>query len=322
MSPIRMLRFAAIALASSIGSAAAQDYPSRPVKIIVPFASGGSGDIFARVVGQHLSEALKQPFVIENRPGAGSIIGTDAAAKSAPDGYTLLLISSAHATNESLVPNRPYVLMRDLVAVAPINYFDMALVAPPSLPANNVAELIALAKAKPGTLNFASSGPGTPYHMAGELFKAMTKIDIQHVPYKLASAARTDVIGGQVQMMFDAVGTMAGNIQAKQVKALGTTGKTRSATLPTVPTLNESGVPGYEAVSWLGFMAPTGTPKAIVDKLNAEIGKLASRADVKDNWAKQSMEPSVMSPADYEKFLRAEIDKWADVVRVSGAKIE
>ena len=208
------------------------------MKIIVPFASGGSGDIFARVVGQHLSEAFKQPFVIENRPGAGSIIGSDAAAKSAPDGYTLLLVSSAHATNESLVPNKPFVLMRDLMAVAPINYFDMALVAPPSLPANNVQELIALAKAKPGTLNFASSGPGTPYHMAGELFKAMAKIEIQHVPYKLASAARTDVIGGQVQMMFDAVGTMAGNIQAKQVKALATTGKTRSATLPDVPTLD------------------------------------------------------------------------------------
>jgi tripartite-type tricarboxylate transporter receptor subunit TctC len=322
MPNFRVPILACAALASLCGPAAAQDYPARPVKIVVPFASGGSGDIFARVVGQHLSEALKQPFVIESRPGAGSIIGSDAVAKSAPDGYTLLLISSAHATNESLVPNKPFVLMRDLVAVAPINYFDMALVAPPSLPANNVAELIALAKAKPGTLNFASSGPGTPYHMAGELFKAMAKVQIQHVPYKLASAARTDVIGGQVQMMFDAVGTMAGNIQAKQVKALGTTGKTRSATLPDVPTLSESGVPGYEAISWLGIMAPTGTPKATVDKLNAEIGKLASRSDVKANWAKQSMEPSVMSPADYDKFLRGEIDKWAEVVRVSGAKIE
>ena len=300
----------------------AQDYPTRPVRIVVPFAGGGSGDIFARVVGQHLSEAFKQPFVIENRPGAGSIIGSDAVAKSPPDGYTLLLISSAHATNESLVPNKPFVLMRDLVAVAPINYFDMALVAPPSLPANNVQELIALAKAKPGSLNFASSGPGTPYHMAGELFKAMTKTDIVHVPYKLASAARTDVIGGQVQIMFDAVGTMAGNIAAKQVKALATTGKTRSATLPDVPTLTESGVPGYEAISWLGIMAPAGTPAPIINKLNAEIGRLASRPDVKALWAKQSMEPSVMTPAEYDKFLRTEIDKWAEVVKVSGAKID
>ena len=322
MPNIRQLSLAAALLAVCCGSAAAQDYPNRTVKIVVPFASGGSGDIFARVVGQHLSEVLKQPFVVENRPGAGSIIGSDVVAKSAPDGYTLLLISSAHATNELLVPNKPFVLMRDLMAVAPINYFDLALVVPPSLPANNVAELIALARKQPGKLNYASSGPGTPYHMSAELFKAMAKADIQHVPYKLASAARTDVIGGQVQMMFDAVGTMAGNIQAKQVKALGTTGKTRSATLPDVPTLTESGVPGYEAISWLGIMAPAGTPKPIVDKLNAEIGKFASRADVKANWAKQSMEPSVMSAADYDKFLRGEIDKWAEVVRVSGAKIE
>jgi tripartite-type tricarboxylate transporter receptor subunit TctC len=322
MPKMRMLGLICAAFAGLWGSATAEDYPTRPVRIVVPFASGGSGDIFARVVGQHLTDALKQPFVIENRPGAGSIIGSDAVAKSPPDGYTLLLISSAHATNESLVPNKPFVLMRDLMAVAPINYFDMALVTPPSLPVNSVAELIALARSKPGSLNFASSGPGTPYHMAGELFKAMTKTDIVHVPYKLASAARTDVIGGQVQMMIDAVGTMQGNIEAKQVKALATTGKTRSATFPNVPTLNESGVPGYEAVSWLGIMAPTGTPAPIVDKLNVEIGRLAARPDIKASWAKQSAEASVMTAPDYDKFLRSEIDKWAEVVKVSGAKIE
>jgi tripartite-type tricarboxylate transporter receptor subunit TctC len=175
MSYFKKLGLAWVTLAALNGSAVAQDYPARPVKLIVPFAGGGSGDIFARVIGQHLSEALKQPFVIENRPGAGSIIGSDTVAKSPADGYTLLLISSAHATNESLVPNKPFVLMRDLVAVAPINYFDMALVAPPSLAANNVQELIALAKSKPGGLNYASSGPGTPYHMAAELFKAMPR---------------------------------------------------------------------------------------------------------------------------------------------------
>jgi tripartite-type tricarboxylate transporter receptor subunit TctC len=322
MPPIRLLALSCAALAALCGAAFAQDYPSRPVKIVVPFASGGSGDIFARVVGQHLSDTLKQPFVVENRPGAGSIIGSDVVAKSPADGYTLLLVSSAHATNESLVPNKPFVLMRDLMAVAPINYFDMALVTPPSLSANNAQELIALARARPGSLNFASSGPGTPYHMAGELFKAMAKIEIQHVPYRLASAARTDVIGGQVQMMFDAIGTMAGNIAAGQVKALATTGKTRSVTLPNVPTLTESGVPGYEAVSWLGFMAPAGTPAPIVQKLNAEIGRLASRPDIKAAWAKQSVESSVMSAADYDKFLRSEVEKWAEVVEVSGAKIE
>jgi tripartite-type tricarboxylate transporter receptor subunit TctC len=322
MPNFRSLGLMLAALAALGGTATAQDYPARSVKIIVPFASGGSGDIFARVAAQHLSDTLKQPFVVENRPGAGSIIGSDAVAKSPPDGYTLLLISSAHATNESLVPNKPFVLMRDLTAVAPINYFDMAMVAPPSLPANNVREFIELAKGKPGGMNYASSGPGTPYHMAAEMFKAMAKVNIQHVPYKLASAARTDVIGGQVQLMFDAVGTMAGNIAAKQVKALATTGKRRSVTLPEVPTLNESGVPGYEAVSWLGIMAPAGTPKPIVDKLNAEIGKLAGRADIKEQWAKQSVEASVMSAADYDRFLRGEIDKWAEVVKISGAKLE
>jgi tripartite-type tricarboxylate transporter receptor subunit TctC len=309
-------------LAVAVSGAAAQDYPARPVKIIVPFAPGGPADLFARQIGQYLSEELKQSFVVEDRPGAGSILGTEAVAKSAPDGYTLLLMSNTHTTNESLISNKPFALMRDFVAVAPINYSDLLMVVHPSVPAKDVKEFIALAKAKPGQLNYASSGPGTPYHMAGELFKAMTGTDIVHVPYKGSGEARNGVIGGHVQMMFDAITTMAENARAGQVRALGTTGTKRSSVLPDVPTIAEAGVPGYEATIWLGLMAPTGTPKPIVDKLNAEIGKIISRPDLQKMWAVQGAVAMLMSPAEFDKYLRADIEKWAHVVEVSGAKVE
>src|SRR4030095_11746337 len=267
------------ALVTALGCALAlaQDYPTRPVKIIVPFAAGGPADVYARFLGQRLQETLGQPFVVEDRPGAGSIIGTDAVAKSAPDGYTLLLMSNTHTVNESLVPNKPYALMRDFVPVAPINYSDLVLVVYSSVNVQSAVELIKLAKANPGKLNYASSGPGTPYHMAGELFKAMAGVDIVHVPYKGSSGARTDVLGGQVQMMFDAVTTMSEHARAGKVKALGTTGATRSTVLPTVPTIAEAGVPGYEAVIWLGLIAPKGTPSTIVNRLNTEITRIVSR---------------------------------------------
>src|SRR2546421_5414474 len=194
----------------------AQDYPTRPVRIIVPFAAGGPADVYARVLAQHLGDALKQSFVVEDRPGAGSIIGTDAVAKSAPDGYTLLMMSNTHTTNESLIPTKPFQLMRDFVAVAPVNYFDLVMVMHPSVPAKNLKEFIALANSKPGELNYASSGPGTPYHMAGELFKAMSGTDIVHVPHKAPGEARNSVIGGHGQKMFDAVDNMAGKAKARQ----------------------------------------------------------------------------------------------------------
>ncbi len=315
-----VLAIALTALAAS--PAAAQDYPNRSVKIIVPFAAGGPADVFARVIAQHLQESLKQSFIVEDRPGAGSIIGTDAVAKSAPDGYTLLMMSNTHTTNESLIPNKPFTLMKDFVPIAPVNYSDLVMVVHPSVPAKDLKEFIALAKSKPGNLNYASSGPGTPYHMAGELFKAMSGTDILHVPYKGSSGARNDIIGGQVQMMFDAITTMAPNVQAGQVKALATTGKVRSTVLPNVPTVAEAGVPGYEATIWLGLMAPAGTPKEIVDKLNAEVNKILARPDLKENWAKQGATPMVMSPAEFETYLKADIDKWANVVKVSGAKVQ
>jgi len=316
-------RIAALAIGVLVAaSAAAQDYPAKPIRIIVPFAAGGPADIYARFIGQRLSEALGQPVVIEDRPGAGSVIGTDAVAKSAPDGYTLLMMSNTHTVNESLIPNKPYQLMRDFVPVAPVNYSDLVLVVHPSVPANSLKELLDLAKAKPKGLNYASSGPGTPYHMAGELFKAMAGVDIVHVPYKGSSGARTDVLGGQVQMMFDAITTMAPNVRGGKLKGLGTTGKTRSSVLPEVPTVSEAGVPGYEAVIWLGVMAPAGTAKPIVDKLNAEITKIVMRPDVRESWSKQGAEPMAMTPAEFTRFMNEDIEKWAKVVKISGAKVD
>jgi tripartite-type tricarboxylate transporter receptor subunit TctC len=313
---------AAIACTLASTLCAAQEYPSRPVKIIVPFAVGGPADIYARYLGARLSESMGQPFVVENRPGAGAITGTDAAAKSTPDGYTLLLMSNAHTVNETLFPNKPYALMRDFVAVAPINYADLMLVVNPSVAASTLQEFIALAKAQPGKLNYASSGPGTPYHMAGELFKTMAGVDIVHVPYKESSAARTGVIGGQVEMMFDAVTTMNEQAKAGKVRALATSGKTRSAVTPNVPTVAEAGVPGYEAVIWLGVMAPKGTPPAAINRLNAEIAKVVANPDVRAEWARQGATAMAMPPDEFSRYVSDDIAKWEKVIKVSGAKAD
>jgi tripartite-type tricarboxylate transporter receptor subunit TctC len=300
--------------------AGAQAWPTRPVRIVVPFAAGGPADIFARAIAEKLQAALGQPFVVEDKPGGGSIVGTDAVAKSAPDGYTLLMMSNTHTVNESLIPDRPFQLMRDFVPISPVNYSDLVMVTHPSVPANSLKEFIALAKAKPGQLNYASSGPGTPYHMAGELFKAMAGVDIVHVPYKGSSGARTDILGGQVQMMFDAITTMAPNVQAGKLKALATSGKTRSPVLPDVPTVSEAGVPGYEAVIWLGLMAPAGTPKPIVDRLNAEIRRALDSPEMRAAWSKQGALAMSMSPEEFARFIREDIEKWARIVKISGAK--
>jgi tripartite-type tricarboxylate transporter receptor subunit TctC len=311
-----------VVLAAGHGAALAQAYPSRPVKIIVPFAAGGPADNFARFMAQRLQEALGQAFVVEDRPGGGSVIGTDVAAKSAPDGYTLLMMSNTQTVNETLIANKPFALMRDFVAVAPVNSSDLVLVANPGLKANTLKEVIALAAAQPGKLNYASSGPGTPYHMAGELFKSMAGVYLVHIPYKGSSGARTDVIGGQVDLMFDAVTTMAEQVKAGKVKAIASSGKQRSDVLPDVPTLSEAGVPGYEATIWLGLMAPKGTPKAIVDKLNEAVSKIVSQPDVKALWAKQGAAPMVMTPEAFDKYARDDVIKWAKVIQSAGIKAD
>ena len=315
---------AVIGLASVLAhtTASAQAYPARAVKIIVPFAAGGPADVYARFIAQRLTDTLGQSYIIDNKPGAGSVIGTDITAKSPADGYTLLLMSNTHTVNETLIPNKPFNLMRDFVAVAPINYSDLVLVANPKVPAANLKEFIAYAKANPGKLNYASSGPGTPYHMAGELFKSMADINMVHVPYKGSSGARTDVIGGQVDVMFDAVTTMAEQVRAGKVKALATSGQRRSDVLPEAPTLNEAGVPGYEATIWLGLMAPIGTPKAIVDKLNETVSKIASQPDVKQAWTKQGAVPMIMNPMVFDKYMRDDITKWNRVIKTANIKLD
>jgi tripartite-type tricarboxylate transporter receptor subunit TctC len=307
------------AFAALATPAAAQDYPTRPIKIIAPFGAGGSGDVFSRQLAQYLTEQFKQSVVVEDRPGAASMIGAETVSKAAPDGYTLLTISNTLTANESLFPHKNYVLMRDFVAVAPLNYSELVMVVNPSVPAKNLKEFIALAKAKPGTLNYASAGAGTPYHMGAELFKAMTGTDIVHVPHKAAGDSRNNVIAGHVQMMMDAITTMAPNVLAGQVRALGTSALTRSKVLPDVPTIAEAGVPGYEATIWIGIMAPAATPKAIVDKLNAEINKAIARPEMRTAWDRQGATPMTMSPSEFDAFLRKDIEKWAQVAKASGA---
>jgi tripartite-type tricarboxylate transporter receptor subunit TctC len=307
---------------AGVSAAVAQSYPARAVKVIVPFAVGGPADIYGRFIAAKLTDSLGHPFVVEDRPGAGSIVGSDAVAKSAPDGYTLLVMLNTHTVNETLVPKKPFDLMRDFAPVTGINYSDLMMVIHPSVPAQNLKEFIAYAKANPGKLNYASSGTGTPYHMAGELFKSMAGVDIVHVPHKGSDQARTAILGGQVQMMIDAITTMNANAKAGKVRALGTTGAKRSPVSPDVPTVAEAGVPGYETTIWLGLMAPAGTPRPVLEKLNAEVNKILASAEVRETWGKQGAQPMGMSIDAFDKFLRADVAKWAKVVKASGAKAD
>jgi len=308
------------AMAAAPRAVAAEDYPSRPVRIIAPFGAGGPTDVFSRIVADELQRALHQAFVIENRPGAGTTIGTDVVAHSAPDGYTLLMVSATQCVNETLFPHKHYKLMQDLAAVAPLIDSDLVLVVHPSVPVKTLADLLALARAKPGTLNYGSSGPGSNYHMAAELLRHLTGINIVHVPYKGSTGARNDIISGNIQLLFDSVPTMAPLIKAGMVRALGTSGKTRSPILPEVPTIAEAGVAGFQASLWVGFMVPAATPQPVVDKLNAEIAKILSRPDIKASWEKQGATPVVMPPAEFKKFMDAEVVKWAGIIQANHIK--
>jgi tripartite-type tricarboxylate transporter receptor subunit TctC len=296
---------------------AAQDYPNRTIRMIVPFGAGGPTDVFTRALGEELRKALGQPIVMENRPGAGTIIGTTEAAKSPPDGYTLLMISATQTTVETLNPNRPYRLMHDFVPVASLMNSELVLVVPERSPANSLKDLIALAKAKPGTLNYGSSGPGSNYHMAGELVKNLAGLDIVHVPYKGSTGARTDILSGQIDLMFDSVPTMAPMIEAGRVKALGTSGNVRSAVLPSVPTIAEAGIPDYNATIWIGVMAPAGTPKDIVERLNREINKILARPDIAESWRRQGANTMVMSPQEFGDYISSEIARWGKLIKAN-----
>jgi len=318
MGAVRPIALAAAAFAVTIcGPVNADDYPSRPVKIIVPFGAGGPTDVYTRAIGEELRRALHQPFVMDNRPGAGTTIGTDFVAKSPPDGYTLLMVSGTQTVNETLYAHKQYQLMRDLVPVAPLIDTDLVLVVHPSVQAKTLGELLALARSNPGAINYGSSGPGSNYHMAGELLKNLAGVDIVHVPYKGSTGARNDILSGQIQMLFDSVPTMAPMIKAGLVRALGTTGKTRSPILPDVPTIAEAGVAGFNATLWVGFMAPAGTPQPIVDKLNQEITKIASRPDIKEAWEKTGATPITMTQTDFKVFMDGQVAKWANVIKAN-----
>jgi tripartite-type tricarboxylate transporter receptor subunit TctC len=319
--PIALSRRDAVllALAGVVAAtpARADDYPSRPVKIVAPFGAGGPTDVYTRSIANELQKSLGQTFFIEDRPGAGTTIGTDLVAHAAPDGYTLLMVSGTQTVNETLYAQKPYQLMRDLTPVAPLMDTDLVLVVHPSVPAKTLQELLALARVKPGTLNYGSSGPGSNYHMAAELLKSLTGIDIVHVPYKGSTGMRSDILSGQIQMLFDSIPTMAPTVQSGMVRALATSGRTRSPILPDVPTFTEAGVPGFQATLWVGFMAPKATPQPIVDQLSRTITDILKRPQIKDAWEKQGASPMVMTQAVFTAFMESEIAKWAKVIETN-----
>jgi tripartite-type tricarboxylate transporter receptor subunit TctC len=319
-----LLALGAAALAVGTGAAEAQDYPTKPVRIVVPFTPAGTTDIQARIVAQHLSEALGQTFVVDNRPGAAGNLGSELVAKAAPDGYTLLMCTvSTHGINPALYGAKiPYDAIKDFAPVSLVSTVPNMLVVNPSVPVKTVPELIAYAKKNPGKLNFASSGSGTSIHLSGELFKTMTGVDMVHVPYKGSAPALTDLIGGQVDLMFDNMPSSIEFVRAGKLRAVAVTTAHRSPALPDVPTVAESGVPGYEATAWFGVLATGGTPKPIVDKLSAEIQKMVKRPEVRAKLAEQGAEPVGDTPEEFRTFIKAELEKWATVVKASGARVD
>jgi len=314
---------AAIALALLATLANAQAWPSKPIKWVVPFAPGGTTDILARTVGEKLALALGQPVIIENKPGAGGGVGAEFTAKSAPDGYTIMGGTiSTHAINASLYKSLPYDPLKDFVAITLIARVPNMLVINPSVPAKDVKELIALLKANPGKYSFASSGNGTSQHLSGELFKSMSGTDMQHIPYKGSPPALQDVVGGQVTMTFDNITTAWPLAKAGKLRALAVTTAKRSSVAPDVPTLAESGLPGFEVGSWQGVFAPAGTPPEIVKRLNAEIVKVLNMPDVREKLSGLGAEIVADSPEEFSALVKAEVAKWADVVKKSGAKVD
>jgi tripartite-type tricarboxylate transporter receptor subunit TctC len=305
-----------------VGTCWAQEYPTRPIRLIVPYTPGGPADIVARVLGQHLGEALGTAVVIDNRGGANGIIGTEAAAKAAPDGYTLLFGTiQTHGVNPGLVAKLPYDPVKDFIAVAPATTFPFLLAVTPTLPASSVADLIALAKAKPGLLNYSSAGVGTGTHLAGELLKSLAHLDITHVPYKGGGDALTDVIAGRIEMTFVGVPAALPFIRTGKLKALAITGTRRLAELPAIPTVAET-LPGFEVSSWNGFFAPAGPPAAIVNRLNDQLAQILRLPDVKERLTTLGAEPMTGTPEQFGRYVREEIAKWGKVVKAAGIKPE
>ncbi|MEO6984853.1 MAG: tripartite tricarboxylate transporter substrate binding protein [Paralcaligenes sp.] len=313
---------AALLSLCGVSTYAADHYPSHAVTIIVPYGAGGSADVYGRQLAQKLQQKLGQSFIVEDKPGAGAIIGTNYVAHAKPDGYTLLIISNTHTVNETLLKNKPYKLLRDFAPVAPINEASLVLVTNDKIKAKSLKDLIALAKSEPGKLNYSSSGVGTPYHIAGEMFKSMAGINVVHVPYKSSGEARNGVVSGQVAYMFDSIATMNGLIKGGRVHAMATTGLTRSPVLPQVPTMSESGLKGYHANIWLGVMAPIATPKAVVDELNKAISSIVSTPEIKTAWAKDGVDPMVMTTSQFKQYIENDIERLGKVVKEADIHVQ
>jgi tripartite-type tricarboxylate transporter receptor subunit TctC len=314
---------ATMALGLLAGGAQAQTYPSKPIRLVVPFPPGGTTDILARTVGQKMTENWGQPVVIDNRPGAGGNIGSDLVAKAAPDGYTLLMATiSTHAINVSLYKKLPFDSVRDFAPVSRIGTLPNILIVHPSVPVKSVKELIELAKSKPGELNFASSGVGTSLHLSGELFNSMAGVKLVHIPYKGSSPALADLLGGQVKIMFDNLPSALPHVKAGKLKPLAVTSAKRATVLPEVPTVIESGLPGFEVTSWFAIFVPAKTPTEIVAKLNGEIVKILNSGDVKEKLAQIGVDPAPTTPEALAAFAKAETEKWGKVVKATGASAD
>lgn len=319
-SPFKLLLIAITLACAHV--AAAQGYPAKAVRVVVGFAPGGGADILARMISPKLSEMLGQPIVIDNRPGAAGNISVEHVVKSSPDGYTLLMGFPGLATYPSLYTQLAYDPLKDLAPVSLVGTVPNLLVAHPSVPANSVRELIALAKKRPGQLNYASSGKGTSLHLAAELFKALAGIDIVHIAYKGGAPAVADLMGGHVELMFDVLPSSMPHVRSGKLKALGITSEQRSPLLPNLPTIGEDGVPGYQAITWNGILAPAGTPNDIVGKLNAAIGRVLRTQEMKERFAGAGTDPVSNTPEQFAAFLRAETGKWATVIRSAGIKLD
>jgi tripartite-type tricarboxylate transporter receptor subunit TctC len=316
------MRLAAWTFCALAFAAQAQTYPSKPVRVISPAPAGGNADAVARTIADRLSTTMGQPFVVDNKPGAAGNIGTEIAASAPPDGYTLVEIITANTINATLYRGLTFDLSRDFTPVGLAATLPLILVVHPSVPATTVAELVDYAKKNPGKLNYASAGSGTGGHVAGELFKSLAGLDVQHVPYKGATPAVTDLIGGRVDFFFDGMPSALPHVQAGRLRVLAITTKTRSATIPNVPTVAEAGIPGFEVSLWLGFMAPVGTPPDIVAKLNKEINDAVASAPVRERFAKLGLEPLTSTPQEFGALIRSETAKWAEMIKKSGARVD
>ncbi|MFC7518119.1 tripartite tricarboxylate transporter substrate binding protein [Herbaspirillum sp. GCM10030257] len=314
--------FGGVILSTAFSVAADDIYPSKTIKWVVPFTPGGAMDTMARTLGDKMSQSMKQPIVIENRPGAGGVIGSTMVAKSEPDGYTMMIVSIGHAVNPSLYPKLSYDPIKDFEPVSLVGVVPNILVVNPSVKANNVVELVALAKQQPGKLTFASAGSGTTIHLAGELFASMANIDILHVPYKGSAPAVTDLMGRQVDMMFDSVSSAKPYIDSGRLKPLAVTTNKRSSVLPNVPTVAEAGLKGYELNGWYAVFVPAKTPQPIVNRLNEELVKALKQPEVKARFTQIGAEPVGSTPAELAQYLKSETAKWAEIVRARNIKAD